>query len=173
MFEEKVVLHSYKHDKTLHRVWKTETIIDENEEYIIIANKRTKVVESNGRVWYTKEPSVAILFKKHWYNVIGIIKKTGVSFYCNLSSPILRDKEALKYIDYDLDIKIKKNMNYNIVDKFEFDRNKESMKYPEDIIKILNLELEDLIRRIDNRDFPFNKNTILDLYNKYKRIDSE
>jgi protein associated with RNAse G/E len=110
----KVILHSYKHDGTLHRVWKNETILDETNEYIIIANKRTRVVESTGRFWYTREPSVAIFFKNHWFNVIGIIKKTGLCFYCNLSSPILQDDEALKYIDYDLDVKVNEDFTYNI-----------------------------------------------------------
>lgn len=58
-----VILHSYKHDKTLHRVWKTETLLENNDELIIVANKRTRVVESNGRFWYTKEPSVSFFLK--------------------------------------------------------------------------------------------------------------
>ncbi len=35
-----------------------------------------------------------------------MIREKGVSYYCNLASPFLLDDEALKYIDYDLDIKV-------------------------------------------------------------------
>ncbi len=164
---KKVILHSYKHDKTLHRVWKNETILDENDEYILVANKRTRVVESNGRYWYTKEPSVAVFFKNQWFNVIGIIKRTGVCFYCNLSSPILQDDEALKYVDYDLDIKVNEDFSYNLLDINEYNRNKERMDYPEDIKNILTMELSVLKDKIDNRDFPFNQDFIREWYQKY------
>jgi len=52
--EHNIILHSYKHDQSLHRVWKTETLLEDNDEVVILANKRTRVVESNGRFWYTK-----------------------------------------------------------------------------------------------------------------------
>ncbi len=170
---EKVVLHSYKHDQSLHRVWKNETILEETDEYYIVANKKTRVIESNGRFWYTKEPSVSVFFKNHWYNVIGIIKKTGICFYCNLSSPILRDMEALKYIDYDLDIKVEEDFSYHVLDKNEYQRHQELMNYPDDIKKILNLELNDLKARIEARGFPFQKELILEWYQKFLNSEGE
>ncbi len=173
MIGERVVLHSYKHDRSLHRVWKTETILEETDEYYIVANTRTKVIESNGRFWYTKEPSVSIFFKNHWYNVISILKKTGLSFYCNLSSPILRDEEALKYIDYDLDIKVAEDFSYHVLDKNEYKRHQEQMNYPEDIKQILALELNHLKTRIEQRDFPFNKVYIQEWYNIFLKNEGE
>ena len=35
-----------------------------------------------------------------------MIRDNGISYYCNLASPFVLDKEALKYIDYDLDVKV-------------------------------------------------------------------
>jgi Uncharacterized domain/protein associated with RNAses G and E len=35
-----------------------------------------------------------------------MIRDNGVSYYCNLATPYVLDKEALKYIDYDLDVKV-------------------------------------------------------------------
>ena len=35
-----------------------------------------------------------------------MIRDNGISYYCNMASPYYLDKEALKYIDYDLDVKI-------------------------------------------------------------------
>lgn len=35
-----------------------------------------------------------------------MIRDNGVSYYCNLASPYVMDEEALKYIDYDLDVKV-------------------------------------------------------------------
>ncbi|MBN2540793.1 MAG: DUF402 domain-containing protein [Bacilli bacterium] len=168
-----IVLHSYKHDQTLHRVWQSETLLDENEDTIIVANKRTRVVESNGRFWYTKEPSVSFFFKHHWYNVIGIIKEHEIQYYCNISSPILRDQEALKYIDYDLDIKVDGKYQYNVLDRNEYKRHQEQMCYPEEIKKILHLELQDLKQRIERRDFPFDPMTVRYWYDEFLKLEGE
>ncbi len=169
----KIVLHSYKHDQSLHRVWKNETILEDNEDFIVVANKKTRVVEANGRFWYTKEPSVSFFFKNHWYNVIGIIKKEQISYYCNLSSPILRDEEALKYIDYDLDVKVEDDYTYNLLDMNEYKKHQVTMNYPENVKKILLLELDHLRDRIDNREFPFKKEDVREWYKKYLELEGE
>lgn len=171
MIGDKVILHSYKHDRTLHRVWKTEVILEDNKDMIIVANKKTKVIEDNGRFWYTKEPSVSFFFKKHWFNVIGIIKKSGIEFYCNISSPILLDDEALKYIDYDLDIKVNNHYKYNVLDLNEYNRNQASMHYPEAVKEILLIELNTLKKMIEDRAFPFQNEIIMRWYKKYLELE--
>lgn len=168
-----IVLQSYKHDQSLHRVWKTETLLEENDDVIIVANRRTRVIESNGRFWYTKEPSVSFFFKHHWYNVIGIIKRNDINFYCNISSPIYRDEEALKYIDYDLDVKVDSDYEYHLLDMNEFNRNQERMNYSSEIKNILFMELNDLKERIMARDFPFQKGTVKEWYDKFLNIKGE
>jgi len=144
-----VTVQSYKHDKTLHRIWQEAKVLSDTEECIIVANKRTKVIESNGRFWYTKEPSVTFFYKNRWYNVIGILKTTGIAYYCNLSSPILADEEALKYIDYDLDVKVLENGQIVLLDQNEYRRHRVQMDYPAEICRILeeeSLHLQELIR---------------------------
>lgn len=168
-----VILHSYKHDKTLHRVWKTETLLENNDELIIVANKRTRVVESNGRFWYTKEPSVSFFFKNHWFNVIGIIKGDKVNYYCNMSSPILYDDEAMKYIDYDLDLKVDHRYDYHILDSNEYQRNQELMNYPDEIKKIIILEMNILKDMVENREFPFQKEVVMKWYKKYRELKGD
>lgn len=164
---DKVVLQSYKHDESLHRIWKNEVMLAEDDEMIIVANKKTKVIEGNGRFWYTKEPSVAFFFKHRWFNVIGIMKNDDVCFYCNIASPILRDDEAIKYIDYDLDIKVDIDFSYTVLDVNEYGRNQKRMEYSEDLKEILIAEMEQLKKRIENREFPFRKKHVFDWYNKY------
>ena len=61
-----VQIQSYKHDETLHRIWEKATVVDQGENFIVVVNKRTKVIESNGRFWHTREPSVTWFFQDHW-----------------------------------------------------------------------------------------------------------
>jgi hypothetical protein len=144
--------------------------MDETEEYIIVANKKTKVVEANGRFWHTKEPSVTYFYKKRWFNVIGIIKANGVSFYCNLSSPILYDEEALKYIDYDLDIKVLPDFSYHLLDQNEYRRHKMQMHYPKELCAILENEFKILENMVNSQSTPFDSEHILTWYQKYLNL---
>ena len=101
-----ITIKSYKHDGSLHRTWRDTMVLKTNENSIIGVNDHTLVTESDGRRWVTREPAIVYFHKKFWFNIIAMIRENGVSYYCNLASPYLLDNEALKYIDYDLDIKV-------------------------------------------------------------------
>ena len=78
-------IRCYKHNGALHRVWDRGLVLENNSEYIVIASKKAKVVEANGRCWFTKEPAVTIFSKKEWWNTICMLKKDGVCYYCNIA----------------------------------------------------------------------------------------
>ena len=109
-----------------------------------------------------------MVFTHNWFNIIGIIKKDGIHFYCNIASPYLIDDEALKYIDYDLDIKVIDDFSYNVLDRNEYNKHKERMDYPSDLKKILERELNILKGMIEKREEPFNKQLVKDYYNMYE-----
>lgn len=165
-----LVVHSYKHDESLHRVWAKATVIDQSKNHIVLANRRTKVIEANGRFWYTKEPSVTWFFKDAWFNIIGIIRKDGIYFYCNIASPYLIDEEALKYIDYDLDIKVFPSLQYHVLDRKEYSRHQNTMDYPDDLMTILDQEVAKLKQWIENAQGPFTPGLVNQLYDRYKLI---
>lgn len=165
-----IKVQSYKHDKSLHRIWETSTVLDINTKGIVLANAKTKVIESNGRYWFTKEPSVTYFFKDCWFNIIGIIKPEGISYYCNISSPYVIDDEAIKYIDYDLDLKVFSDNTYSILDRNEYNRNKELMDYPSKLGDILEVELKKLIQMVKDNLEPFGDGFIENWYNIYKKM---
>ena len=45
------------------------------------------MTESDGRMWHTREPAIWYMPKHKWYNVICMIRKTGVYYYSNIASP--------------------------------------------------------------------------------------
>ena len=162
-----IQIQSYKHDEKLHRIWEKATIVEEKDNYVIVVNRRTKVIESNGRFWHTREPSVTWFFNDKWYNIIGIIRKEGIHFYCNIASPYLMDEEALKYIDYDLDIKVIEDFSYNILDRNEYNKHQVTMVYSQKLKDILEKELKDLTMLIENRKYPFNHEEVRRIYKQY------
>lgn len=162
-----IQIESYKHNGTVHRVWKENTILKVTNHLIIGANDETEVIEHDGRTWVTKEPGVFYFARKWWFNVIGLIRPDGVHYYCNLSSPYVYKDQTIKYIDYDLDVKVYPDMTYHVLDHIEFHMNKKRMNYPRDLNYILHEQLDVLIRLIKKEEEPFSSDRIIYWYDQY------
>lgn len=166
-------IHSYKHDSKIHRSWDEATYLNEDKEYMIFANFKTLVIESDGRTWRTKEPAIMFFSKNNWFNIIGQIKTTGIYYYCNIASPFIIEEDTIKYIDYDLDLRVFPDGSFKILDRGEYQYHKKKMNYSDDIDKILKKELTELINKVRNKEYPFNKKTIDHYYEKYKELKKE
>ena len=99
-------------------------VLKTTENAIIGVNDHTLVTESDGRRWVTREPAIVYFHKKYWFNIIAMIRDNGISYYCNMASPYYLDEEALKYIDYDLDVKIFTDGEKRLLDVEEYERHK-------------------------------------------------
>ncbi len=150
-----VLIHCYKHDGNIHRCWSKGYVLEENDREFILMNYRTMVTESDGRRWYTREPAIYYFPKDKWYNVICMIRKNGVYFYCNIASPTVYDGEAIKYIDYDLDLKVFPDYKYKILDEEEYERHRKEMGYSDELDHILKEQLQELIDMAYDMSGPF------------------
>ncbi|MDQ0861635.1 DUF402 domain-containing protein [Bacillus sp. V2I10] len=164
---DNIQIHSYKHDGHIHRIWDETTVLKASQHCIIGGNDRTVVTESDGRTWITREPAICYFHTKYWFNVIGMIREDGIYYYCNISSPFAWDDEALKYIDYDLDVKIFPDMTYIILDEDEYEYHRKKMNYPDVIDLILKSNLEKLLRWIRQQKGPFSAEFIDVWYERY------
>ena len=142
----KMQIQSYKHNGQLHRIWENSTVLKATETIVIGANDRTQVTESDGRTWVTREPAICYFHAKHWFNIIGMLRDDGIHYYCNISSPFVYDDEALKYIDYDLDVKVYPDMTYDLLDEDEYEDHRQKMNYPVVLDRILHNNIEYLLR---------------------------
>ena len=165
-----IVIQSYKHNKTIHRVWKKSVVLESTQSYVITANDKTKVIEADGRTWHSKEPAICIFFDDYWYNIIAMLKEDGIHYYCNLASPYIYDEEAIKYIDYDLDIKMYPSKRIRVLDSQEYEDHKLKMHYPNEIDTIIQYYLKELKMKLQKNEFPFNDSQILAYYDMYLNI---
>jgi len=162
-----VIVQAYKHNEELHRQWSHSYVIDDNEDYFVLISVRASVVESDGRKWHTKEPAVFILSKKKWFNVIAMIKEDGVCYYVNIASPAILDKGFIKYIDYDLDVKLYGDGTTKLLDVKEYRKHADEQGYSEDIKDVLDKAVDDVYTLIKNKEYPFQDNQILKYYNDF------
>lgn len=109
-------------------------------------------------------------YKKRWFNVIGQLKRDGIYYYCNMASPFILEEGAIKYIDYDLDLRVFPDWGYRILDRNEYNYHKKLLKYGKDLDFILRSELSALIDMKKKKEEPFNKEVIEYYYNIFKKI---
>ena len=160
-------IQCYKHNGSLHRYWDRGLVVENNEDYLVIATKRAKVIESNGRRWFTKEPAITIFSKKEWWNVICMFKKEGICYYCNIASPSIIEKDLIKYIDYDLDAKLFPNDDIRILDEREYAHHRQTYGYGADLDTVLKYQTNEIIRKMKNREFPFVDDKVKEYYDQY------
>jgi uncharacterized protein len=163
----KMKIQSYKHNGQLHRVWQNTLVLKGNELVVIGANDKTPVIESDGRSWITREPAICYFHAKYWFNIIGMIRNDGIYYYCNISSPFVYDEEGLKYIDYDLDVKVYPDMTYDLLDEDEYEVHRRLMNYPEVLDQILRNNMEYLLRWVRQRKGPFSPDFIDNWYERF------
>ena len=161
---------SYKHDGELHRVWKNVVKIHESNDLVVIVNNKVDVIDGDGRKWKTREPAICYFFKDYWFNVICMIRSNDVYYYCNLSSPFIIDQEGLKYIDYDLDVKLFPDGEVLLLDRDEFDFNIKDLHYSKELLVIIKYNLNTLLEMIKKREDPFNSACVYDWYNKFLKL---
>ncbi|MDR0298243.1 MAG: DUF402 domain-containing protein [Streptococcaceae bacterium] len=165
-----ITIQSYKHDGSLHRTWRETMLLKTNENSLIGVNDHTLVTESDDRRWVTREPAIVYFHKKFWFNIIAMIREEGVSYYCNLASPYVLDAQALKYIDYDLDIKVFADGDKKLLDVEEYERHAKQMDYPADIDHILRENVKILSTWIDNGYGPFSPAYVDLWYKRYLQL---
>lgn len=170
---EYVYIQSYKHDGSLHRTWAKGYVIEANERRIVAVTNKTLVSESDGRKWVTREPAICFFYPDKWYNVICMIRKSGIHYYCNLASPSLYDGEAIKNIDYDLDVKVSPTGKTTLLDEDEYQEHSAEMGYSRKLDKAIHYGLDRLMVDIRLQNSPFEHREISALYDKYLRYMDE
>ena len=168
-----IYIQSFKHDGSLHRTWSQGFVIESNEKQTVVVTNKTWVTEANGRKWHTREPAICFFYPDYWFNIICMMRKNGVYYYCNLASPAIYDGEALKHIDYDLDVKVYPDNEVVILDEDEYERHQHEMGYPDDVKEVVEKEMKLLLSWIDEKNTPFNPKEVEEMYHHYLKLLEE
>lgn len=167
---DKFKIQCYKHNTKIHRYWEEATIIDVKKDYIVCANNHTLVIESDGSTRITREPAVMYYFKDRWYNIIAQFKKEGISYYCNIASPYIIEDGTIKYIDYDLDLRIYPSGEYKILDRMEYNYHKKIMGYSDELDEAIKNGLDELIKLYEHGSKIFESEYNIAYYDEYLEL---
>lgn len=166
-----LVIHCYKHNGMIHKSWKLAYVLDIKDDLIVLGNENVLVTKQDGRTWHTKEPAIMFFYTKRWFNIIAQLKPNGIYYYCNIASPFVIDDNIVKYIDYDLDLRVFNDGAFKILDRNEYNYHKNLMNYPKEVNYIIKEELSSLIEMKKTGVFPFREDVIEHYYDIFKKIN--
>ncbi|UWD34171.1 DUF402 domain-containing protein [Mesomycoplasma molare] len=163
-------IQAYKYNGKLYRQWSGCKILEENSEHVIVnMNKKTKVMEKNYQKWTIREQVLWFFHKKHFFNALITIKNDCFYIYINLASPYFFEENTIKYIDFDLDIKVYPGKECNIIDQKEFFLNAKKMNYPNETIDLILDELKYVVGLYANGKYIFNKKYLREVKTKIEK----
>jgi len=170
---DKYQIQCYKHNGKVHRCWSEAIVLEVKKDYIVFGNNKTLVTNAEGTSWKTKEPAIMYFFKDKWYNIIAQMKKDGIYYYCNIATPFILEENTIKYIDYDLDLRIFPNGEYKILDKLEYKYHKKLMNYSDDLDFVIKNALKNLISDYESKSIMFDEKANNEYCNQYLQIKKE
>ena len=170
--KERIIIHCYKHNGRLYKTWQDAALLEKTPDCLVLGNCNALVTKVDGRSWHTKEPAIMFFYPNKWFNIIAQLKKTGLFYYCNIASPFIMEDNIVKYIDYDLDLRVFPDGGFRVLDRNEYNYHKRIMKYSKEIDMVIKYSLTELINMKKAQMGPFDKRVIEYYFNIYKKIDN-
>ena len=167
---DKLTIHCYKHDGKIHRTCDEAVVLEVTEDMLVVANNKARITESDGRSYKTKEPAIIIFYRDNWFNIMGQLKAHGLFYYCNIASPFIIDNGIIKYVDYDLDLRVFPDGGFRVLDRNEYNYHKKVMGYSNEIDLIVKSELSKLIEWKKELIGPFAPGVIDNYYKLYRNL---
>ncbi|RMA79004.1 hypothetical protein JN00_0048 [Metamycoplasma subdolum] len=151
-------IKAYKYDGTLYRQYEGAKIIANLNDFVVVLLMKSKVQEKDIN-WVVSDPILFFFAKNHFYNASVTLNKNKPNYiYVNLASPFFIDKQVIKYIDLDIDIKSYIDKEFNVIDWMDFKTSIEAYNYPLELIYRLYDELDFLYDQFKNKNGVFSKN---------------
>lgn len=167
---DKLAIHCYKHNGKIDRISDEATVLEITDNMMVVANYKAKLTESDGRSHRTNETAIIFFYKNKWFNVIAQLKKPGLFYYCNIATPYLIDGKVIKYIDYDLDLRVFPDGGFRVLDRNEYNYHKKIMGYSKKLDLIIRSQLSELIDMKRALLGPFEPGIVTKYYNMYEKL---
>lgn len=154
---ELCIIKSRKFDGTIHREWKAKQIEQKANLLGFVGKFDKDIIHSE--LGFIRRGTISYEF--YWldrgYNIFRFHEPAGElrNFYCNLSLPPVFKDNVLDYIDLDLDVLVRKDFSFKILDSEEFEENTQKFNYSSALLKDVDKNLQELLCLIERRDFPF------------------
>jgi protein associated with RNAse G/E len=152
-----LIVRVLKHDGRKHRCWRGR--IAKQEDSLIVLEAEFDVDVSHHLLGEIKRGTrlIEYYWLERWYNVFRFLHEDGSTrlYYCNVNKPPSFDGHVLTYIDLDIDVIVRADLSYDVLDLEEFEANSKAYGYSTEEQSSAAAAVEELIRLIQAREFPF------------------
>jgi protein associated with RNAse G/E len=157
MDSRSIIVRVFKYDGTAYRQWSARLANHEGSLLTLDAEFDTDVQHPSLGTITRGTRMVEYYWLDRWYCIFRFLNSEGGTslYYCNINSPPTFTGDALRYVDLDIDIVVRPDFSYELLDLDEFETNAELFKYPEDIKRAARTATDELISMIERREFPF------------------
>lgn len=154
---EEIFVHSCKHDGRVHRRWPARISRREGSLIVLDAVFAEEIKHALIGTIEAGTHSTEFFWTDRWYSVFRFQTPDGrlLRFYCNINTPARLESGILSFVDLDVDVLVNPDYSYTVLDEDEFKLHAELYGYPQTFRENVGLALEELIRLVDSRQFPF------------------
>ena len=154
---EEIFVHSCKHDGRVRRRWPARVSRREGPLVVLDAVFEHEVRHPLIGTIEAGTHSAEFFWTDRWYSVFRFQTPAGrlLRFYCNVNTPARLEGGVLSFVDLDVDVLVEPDYSYVILDEDEFELHAKLYGYPQDYRGHVRRALEELVRLIESREFPF------------------
>lgn len=154
-----IIVNSRKFNGKIHRSWTCELLEETNDYWLLFGKFENEVKHSKLGIIKKGTISYEYFFKNEYFNIFRFHEPNGELklYYCNISMLPKFENNVLDFVDLDIDVLVKKDFSFEILDEDEFEENAKLFNYSDEIKLLTKKSLEDLIRIIKTKAFPFGK----------------
>ena len=158
MINPLVTINSRKYDGNIDKSWQAELLQEDDELFTFKGIFQNEIAHDHLGTIRTGTISYEYYWKNSWFNIFRFNEPEGHlrNFYCNVSMPPTFKYRVLDYVDLDIDILVTNDFNCQILDLDEFSENSVIYQYSSDMKENIESSIEQLLKRINLRMFPFN-----------------
>lgn len=102
-------------------------------------------------------PAEAYLHEDRWFQVWRWKWDGANIYYVDIATPAAFDGQAFHFTDLDLDVRWQTDRDPEVLDEDEFLEHSAAMKYPKAVIENARCAVDEVLRLIGDRAFPFDR----------------
>src|SRR6266571_8355150 len=154
---ESIVVRVFKYDGTEYRHWSARIARQEGSLIILDAEFDTDVSHHLLGHIPCGTRTVEFYWLDRWYNIFRFLRDDGQTwlYYCNINTPPNFEDGVLTYIDLDIDVLVRPDLSYRVLDSEEFEAHANQYAYPDEVCKHAHAAVDELIEIIESSQFPF------------------
>jgi protein associated with RNAse G/E len=147
-----------KFDLSVYRIH-SKRIIGWKDGALILEGAPGEDVQAYGGSWKTTHYDITYWWFDRWFSVYEFYDSRGQFefFYVNIQQPSKLEGDTIQLVDLDLDLLVKHDLSWELLDEDEFQLHRLEYSYPPELLTQVRLTIDDVQTRIKGLDFPFRR----------------